>query len=139
MRTFTLLAFSTLSFVGITACGGEDSTPVKASKDSPNARRNAALKATCSMTAEVAGVVEEVLQVSRYTYLRLRSGEDTAWAAVRRSDVDVGDAVRIVHAIEMRDFRSPSTGKVFPTLYMGYLASATEQSGSCTRSIRQQA
>ena len=94
------------------ACGGE--TP--GAESQPAATVMEQLGDCPASPRKLEGVVKQVDQVSRYTYIKLRSSEGIAWAAVLRSNVSPGDVVRIVHALPVKDFRSPSTGRVFPLL-----------------------
>jgi hypothetical protein len=112
----------------VVGCGGE--TP-----DASSATRSVETPSHCPVSPHViSGVVEESAHVSRYTYIKLRREEGTVWAAVRRSDVEIGETVHIVHAIRMENFRSPATGRVFPRLFLGYLGSP-HKTCSLTQSV----
>jgi hypothetical protein len=69
-------------------------------------------------TASVhAGVVQEVIQATAYTYLRVKEQEKTAWIAVTRCSVNVGDTVYFADGLEMRDFTSKDLQRTFETIY----------------------
>lgn len=119
------------------ACGGEPagSAAAEATAERGEAAVTGKRGSACRAMGEtLQGTVSEVAQVSRYTYLKLEADGEPVWAAVRRSDVSVGDTVRVAHAHEMKDFRSPSTGKVFPSLFLGYLASVPADTEAGSRS-----
>jgi hypothetical protein len=69
------------------------------------------------------GSVMEVIQVPRYTYLRIgASGQPGSWAAVTSApDIKVGDPVRVVQAQAMHDFQSTALHRKFDTIYFGVL------------------
>ena len=75
-----------------------------------------------SASLTVDGTVLEVVEASRYTYLRLDLGSGReSWAAVTKAPVTVGAKVRIGNAMVMTDFNSPSLKRTFPQIYFGEL------------------
>ena len=83
----------------------------------------------------IQGSVLEVIQVPRYTYLRIgAAGQPGTWAAVTSvTDVKVGDPARIAQAQVMHDFQSTALNRKFDTIYFGVLeghgAAASGQGG----------
>jgi len=71
---------------------------------------------------ELSGSVLETIDVSRYTYLRIKTEGGEIWAAVPRAKVAQGDAVRVVNAMLMTGFHSQSLDRTFPEIYFGRLA-----------------
>lgn len=73
--------------------------------------------------SSVQGSVLEVIQVPRYTYLRIgASGQPGIWAAVNSApSVKVGDAVNVTNAQAMRDFQSSALNRKFDLIYFGVL------------------
>ena len=65
----------------------------------------------------------EVIQVPRYTYLRIGAkGQTGTWAAVTSvTDVKVGDFARVIQAQAMHDFQSTALSRKFDTIYFGVL------------------
>jgi hypothetical protein len=68
------------------------------------------------------GEVLEALPVSNYTYLRLRTSDGEAWAAVPTAVVSIGSRVSIENATRMDDFKSATLGRTFTVIYFGTLA-----------------
>jgi len=69
------------------------------------------------------GEVLEVLQVTEYSYLHLKTealGE--VWVAVRRTNVAAGAHVRVANAMLMTDFHSNTLDRTFAQIYFGDLA-----------------
>lgn len=77
------------------------------------------------------GKVIEKIDVDQYSYLRLAlQGGASTWTAVPRSELTVGQEVTLRDAQEMRDFRSSTLQRTFPTIYFGALESGTTAHGS---------
>ena len=70
------------------------------------------------------GTVLEVLGAAPYTYLRLKTAQGEAWAAVPAAQVKVGAAVTVQVSVQMAKFESPSLKRTFDPLYMGTLGGA---------------
>lgn len=88
----------------------------------------------CPVKPDLEGEVVEAFDVSRYTYLRLKTDAGDAWAAVMQSEVELGEKVRVVHPIVIKNFTSPSTGMSFERLSMGTLVrqdQALSPAGGC--------
>ena len=71
----------------------------------------------------VSGQVAEVIDVNKYTYLRLtQSGGNEVWAAVPKAEVEKGQQVAIANPQLMRDFKSTTLDRTFDVIYFGQLA-----------------
>lgn len=72
-------------------------------------------------------VVEEVVQVSSYTYLRVTEGDKEFWMAVTKSGVQKGETVYFMGAVEMKNFESKELNKTFDSiLFVQEVARASE-------------
>jgi hypothetical protein len=80
-----------------------------------------------SGAGEVSGVVQEVQNVSNFTYLRLKTVDQEIWAAVINSPVKVGTSVTIDDAVVMKNFVSKGLNKTFPMIVFGTLRGAEEK------------
>jgi len=60
--------------------------------------------------------VEEVIQVSGYTYLRVKEGEKEHWLATTPKDVKSGDIVYFLNGMEMKNFESKELKRKFDTI-----------------------
>jgi hypothetical protein len=80
----------------------------------------------------VKGSVLEVIQVPRYTYLRIgAAGQPGTWAAVNSAPtVKVGDSVSVVQAQAMTDFQSTALNRKFDLIYFGALAGKDDVPGA---------
>ncbi len=80
----------------------------------------------------VKGSVLEVIQVPRYTYLRIgAAGQPGTWAAVNSAPaIKVGDSVAVVQAQAMTDFQSTALNRKFDLIYFGALAGKDDVAGA---------
>ncbi len=69
------------------------------------------------------GVIMETIGVPSYTYLRIKSaGKEELWAAIPKNDsLKSGQQVAILESVVMKDFKSRSLGKTFPSIVFGIL------------------
>ncbi|MCP4553395.1 MAG: hypothetical protein GY834_15445 [Bacteroidetes bacterium] len=72
-------------------------------------------------TEEVSGQhkanVEEVVQTSMYTYLRVTENDGESWVAISRKDIEIGQTVYFKDGLAMRDFQSKELNKTFDLVY----------------------
>jgi len=57
--------------------------------------------------------INEVQQTSGYTYLLVQNSDQEFWMAVAKMDVEVGEKVYFVEAMEMQNFESKELNRVF--------------------------
>ena len=76
------------------------------------------------------GEVLETRDVDSYTYLRLKTRDGEAWAAVPKSTLAKGAKVTIVKPMTMRDFESKALQRKFDTIVFGQLAATDGGSAS---------
>ncbi|MDH3628616.1 MAG: nucleotide-binding protein [Acidobacteriota bacterium] len=69
----------------------------------------------------IAGTVLETHDASNYTYVRFRTADGEAWAAVPQARLEVGAQVVIANPQAMPNFESESLGRSFETIYFGTL------------------
>lgn len=63
------------------------------------------------------GVVQEALQASSYTYLRIKEGGSEYWLAITKRDISVGETVSFAAELEMKNFESKDLQRTFDTIY----------------------
>lgn len=77
-----------------------------------------------------AGKIVETMQVPNYTYMLLETdGGDRVWTAVPRTRVEVGQTAEVLESIVMRDFKSRSLNRTFPTIVFGTVRRPSETDG----------
>jgi hypothetical protein len=68
--------------------------------------------------------IEEVMQTSSYTYLKLREVNDVYWAAIsRRDDLEEGETYYFDNWMEQKNFPSKELGRTFESiLFIQYIS-----------------
>jgi len=64
------------------------------------------------------GTVLDTTNASRYTYVQIKTGEDTMWVAGPVFQVKAGDRVTVQGAMPVRNFKSKVLNRTFELLYM---------------------
>ena len=120
-----------LALVLFAGCGKNPAAPAArvAGPDSP--AHGAALEASAPAAvipqapqpalATVSGVVEETLDASDYTYMRLKTDGSEIWAAVTKTSVKKGDRVTVANAMSMDGFESKTLNRKFEHIVFGNL------------------
>ncbi len=58
-------------------------------------------------------LVDEVIQATEYTYLKVKENDDEYWVAVTRREIEVGEEYVFTQALEMKNFESKDLNKTF--------------------------
>lgn len=80
-------------------------------------------------------VVQEVIQATSYTYLRVKEADKEFWMAVNKRQIEPGAKISFMGALLMKNFQSRDLQRTFETIYfvnriMGDESSAPQQSMS---------
>lgn len=67
--------------------------------------------------AGISGKVIETMNAGGYTYVRVKSSNETIWAATTRFEVKNGDRVTVPRGEIMKNFSSPSLHRTFDSIY----------------------
>ena len=62
-------------------------------------------------------VVQEVIQASSYTYLRVKEENSIFWMAITKTKVEAGETLSFEKPLEMTNFRSKELQRTFETIY----------------------
>lgn len=118
--TVALLALSTLAL----ACG-KSPAPAAATAgkaEVPLAEAHASTApAPAAPAPGLTGTVLETMNSGGYTYMKLKTAEGEAWAAVNESKVAVGDAVTVASPMTMDGFESKTLNRKFDHIVFGTL------------------
>jgi hypothetical protein len=115
-----LLSLSLLVLV-VSACARKEA-PVAAPAKTPAAAAPESAAAGAPRTfADVSGVVEETLDASDYTYMRLKTAQGEVWAATNKTAVRKGETVTVVNAMPMDGFESRTLNRKFDRIVFGTL------------------
>lgn len=76
-------------------------------------------KTTTQIQAKAAHevVVQEVVQVSEYTYLRVKEGKNEFWIAAPKADIKEGTVVIFNQSMEMKNFESKELKRKFDSIF----------------------
>ncbi|MFC1764983.1 hypothetical protein ACFL6U_23300 [Planctomycetota bacterium] len=66
--------------------------------------------------AQHAGLIQEVLQATEYTYLHVQEDEQVYWIAIRKSERQVGETITFLGGLEMRNFVSKDLDRTFESV-----------------------
>jgi hypothetical protein len=116
MRRLAVLAVTTLALVGCK----KPEAPSAPAVSAPAAATPGAQPAAQVMR----GKVLEKIDVSQYSYLKIKTASGDVWAAVERTDKKVGDEVGVGNAFPMQNFESKELNRKFDVVYFGSLAGA---------------
>jgi hypothetical protein len=116
MRRLAVLAVTTLALAGCK----KPEAPAAPAAAAPAAAAPGAAPAAQVMR----GKVLEKIDVSQYSYLKLKTASGDVWAAVERTDKKVGDEVGVGNAFPMQNFESKELNRKFDVVYFGSLAAA---------------
>jgi hypothetical protein len=88
----------------------------------PEAQPQRGVQATQVQPAQPAapthtGVVQEVLQATAYTYLKIKENDTESWIAIPKRESEVGETVSFVQGLEMKDFPSKDLDRTFASVY----------------------
>lgn len=78
------------------------------------------------VAATVSGEVLEVRDVESYTFLLLKTGGGTTWAAVAKAPVRKGSTVTIENVTVVHNVESKSLQRTFPTILFGTLGGSED-------------
>lgn len=61
--------------------------------------------------------VEEVLQATSYTYLKVSEGDKEYWIAITKADIKEGETIYHADGMEMKNFQSRDLDRTFESVY----------------------
>jgi len=73
-------------------------------------------------------VVQEVIQASGYTYLKVKENDSEFWIAVTKREIETGATFSFAGALEMKNFTSKDLQRTFETIYFVSNISGNEPS-----------
>ena len=62
-------------------------------------------------------VVQEVIQATSYTYLKVKEEDKDFWIAINKREIEVGAKVSFMGSLEMKNFQSKDLQRTFETIY----------------------
>lgn len=62
-------------------------------------------------------VVQEVIQATSYTYLKVKENDAEVWVAIKKAEIEPGETISYANPLEMRDFTSKDLERTFDVIY----------------------
>jgi hypothetical protein len=62
-------------------------------------------------------VVQEVIQASKYTYLKVKEKDRAFWIAIAKREIEAGETISYAGGLEMKNFESKDLQRTFETIY----------------------
>ena len=62
-------------------------------------------------------VVQEVVQATSYTYLRVKEADREFWMAINKREIEPGTKISFMGGLEMKNFQSKDLQRTFETIY----------------------
>ena len=86
-------------------------------------------------------VVQEVVQATSYTYLKVKETDSEFWIAITKREIEAGATISFAGGLEMKNFESKDLQRTFETIYfvdriVGGGVPATQQSMSMPRPVK---
>ena len=70
-----------------------------------------------SKNSGISGTVIETMNASRYTYIKIRTGQEERWIAVPQTQVQIGAQIMVPDCEEMSNFYSSTLNRTFEKIY----------------------
>ncbi|MHC4432244.1 MAG: hypothetical protein ACYTBS_10425 [Planctomycetota bacterium] len=125
--TLVLILMALLSF----SCRQKEEEPQQQAQPQQPAQPQQQAHAGVNMRT---GVVQEVLQATSYTYLKVKEGDRDVWIAVAKRDTKVGETIYFSASLEMKDFESKDLQRKFDSIYFVDRVTSGEPRGAGTAS-----
>jgi len=86
-------------------------------------------------------VVQEVIQATSYTYLKVKEADKDFWIAINKREVEIGAKISFMGGLEMKNFQSKDLQRTFETIYfvnkiMGGGSTTSQQSMSMPHQMK---
>lgn len=101
----------------VTAAPTGPAAPAAAPAAMPDMPGMSGMPAAPSPAATATGKVEETMNASTYTYVRVKTPQGDIWAATGQFKVAVGDTVVVPLNMPMQNFKSRTLNRTFPMIY----------------------
>jgi len=93
---------------------------------------------TITSSFENSGIIQEIIQVSSYTYCLVKEGSVEYWIAISKMPVKAGQTLYFDKGAEMKDFHSRELDRTFPSIYFIADASTNPNVVAGTNQMQQQ-
>jgi len=135
---FMLTAISILLALVSLSCREKE-----AEQKEPQARQQQQVQMQQGSAALRKAVVQEVIQTTSYTYLKVKEADSEFWMAIAKKQIEVGATISFAGGLEMKNFESKDLQRTFETIYfvdriVSGGAPATQQAMSMPQGMKPQ-
>jgi len=96
-------------------------------------KQNALIENMAGTTPAHTGTIEEVIQTSSYTYMRIKENKEDIWVATVKEDMTVGEKFSYGEALEMINFTSKELNRTFDKIL--FISDNPDQGGNMMGSM----
>ena len=111
-----LIAISILMTTLLLSCQKKEQEPKQQSQPDPAPQQQITAPEPQEIGIHTV-VVQEVIQVSAYTYLRVKENDADFWIAIKKTPVEPGETISYANPMEMRDFTSKELQRTFDKIF----------------------
>jgi type II secretory pathway pseudopilin PulG len=111
----TLMVISILLALASLSC--RQKNPDQKEQQVQQQQENVDMQQSDSVAGQHTAVVQEVLQATSYTYLKVKEADSDYWIAVTKRQIEPGTEISFSGALEMRNFQSKDLQRTFETVY----------------------
>jgi hypothetical protein len=127
MEVSPMRRLSAVLLVAVAVAGCKKSEPPAAAPPPPAS--NAMEAQVAPPSSSLKGKVLERLDAPPYSYLKIQTGKEEAWAAVPKAEVAKGAEVTVLNAMPMANFESKTLKRKFDVVYFGTLEGSAPAAG----------
>jgi hypothetical protein len=80
-------------------------------------QQNMDMQQSAASTEQHTAVVQEVIQATSYTYLKVKEADKDYWIAVTKRQIEPGMTISFADALEMNNFQSKDLDRTFDKIY----------------------
>jgi len=113
----TLTAIAILTVLLLASCRPEEQAASEEQSQPAPVEQALSPHPPTAQAAVHVGTVQEVLQASAYTYLRVKEQDQDVWVAITKREMPVGEKVSFGDALEMKNFHSKDLDRTFESIY----------------------
>lgn len=105
----TLMAISVLAVLLLFSCQEKEEEPQEQHTQPP--------QRTAAGVDIHTAVVQEVIQATAYTYLKVKEKESEYWIAITKREIEAGETLCFTSGLVMKNFESKDLQRTFETIY----------------------
>ena len=113
---FTLTMVSILLALASLSCRQKEQDQQQAQQEQTQ-QQNMDMQQASPAATEHTAVVQEVLQATSYTYLKVKEADKDYWIAINKMQIEPGTTISFADTLEMNNFHSKDLDRTFDKIY----------------------